>query len=451
MSQTGHAIIERREDHNSGSCVRTASEWHRLYKGKIALALKVPVTSLRDLAVWYTPGVAQPCREIAEDPQKLSEYTNLGNLIAIVTDGSRMLGLGNIGRAGLPVMEGKALLYKFLGDVDAFPICLSTQDPDEIVQATKWIASSFGGINLEDIESPKSFYVFERLRNELEIPVFYDDYQGTATVVLAALLNALKIVGKRLNSIRIAVVGAGTAALGSIRLAIEAGAKAGDIVMVDSKGIIYEGRENLDPYKAEMAKITNHARNKGGVEDALKDADAVIALSRPGTISGEMISTMADDPIVFALANPDPEILPDVAKVAGARVVATGRPDLPNMVNNSLGFPAIFRGVLDVKAKSINSEMLLSAAYEIAEFAEEQGLEEDHIVPSMMDFPLYPRVAAAVGVSAINTRLATADLSYQALKESAEDRITKYQNSLRQLIKAGFIENVPVNQGSTEL
>ncbi|MEM3017404.1 MAG: NADP-dependent malic enzyme [Candidatus Bathyarchaeia archaeon] len=418
-----------------------SSEWHRFYKGKLGVTLKVPIRSFEDFAVWYTPGVAQPCKEIARDPEEIFEYTNVGNSVAIVTDGSRVLGLGNIGRAGLPVMEGKALLFKYLGDVDAYPICLSTQDPDEIVQAVEWISPSFGGINLEDIDAPKSLRVFECLTKKLAIPVFYDDYQGTSIVVLAGLLNALKLVEKRLDQIRVAVVGAGSAAFGSTRLMIEAGVKAQSIIMVDSKGTIYEGRGDLDRYKAEMAKVTNRQGVRGGIQEAMMGADVVVALSRPGpgVITEEMVSRMADRAIVFALANPVPEILPQTAKKAGAKIVATGRSDFPNQINNSLGFPAIFRGLLDVRARGINTGMMLTAAQEISRLAEEQGLREDHIMPTMMDPNLYPRVAAAIGKAAVDSGMARVRLSYESLRDSAEQRISKYQRSLRLLESEGFL------------
>lgn len=422
-----------------------AKNLHKFYRGKLSVIPKVPVNSLEDIAVWYTPGVAQPCREIVRDQEKIFEYTSVGNLVAIVTDGSRILGLGNIGKAGLPVMEGKALLFKYLGDVDAFPICLSTQNPDEIVQATKCIAPSFGGINLEDIDAPKSFYVFERLTKELEIPVFYDDYQGTAIVVLAGLLNSLKIVGKKPSSIHLTVVGAGAAALGSTKLMIEAGVKAGNIIMVDSRGIIYAGRENLNEYKSEMAKITNRMEVRGGIRNALEGTDVVIALSKPGpgVITSDMVSSMADRAIVFALANPIPEIYPEDAKKAGAKIVATGRPDFPNQINNSIGFPAIFRGMLDVRARGINTEMMLAAAHKIAKLAEEQGLEENHIIPAMLDSSLYPQVAATVGDAAVKTGSARVKVSYKDLRENAERRISRCQMSLRLLTREGFISPPP--------
>lgn len=422
-----------------------AKMWHRFYKGKLSIIPKVPIRSLEDIAVWYTPGVAYPCKEIERNPEKIFEYTGVGNLVAVITDGSRILGLGNIGKAGLPVMESKCLLFKYFGDVDAFPICLSTQDPDEIVQATKWIAPSFGGINLEDIDTPKSFYIFKRLTKELEIPVFYDDYQGTAIVVLAAMLNSLKIVGKKLSELRLTVVGAGAAAIGSTKLLVEAGVKAGNIIMVDSKGIIFDGREDLNNHKSEMAKITNIIGARGNIYDALKGTDAVVALSRPGPgiITSDMVSSMADKAIVFALANPIPEILPEDAKKAGAKIVATGRSDFPNQVNNSIGFPAIFRGILDVRARGINTEMLLAAAHEIAKLAEEQGIKEDHILPTMMDSSLYPRVAAAVGEAAIKTGFARIKISYKELKENAECRISRSQQSIRLLAKEGFIYPPP--------
>jgi len=422
-----------------------AKMWHRFYKGKLSIIPKVSIRSLEDIAVWYTPGVAYPCIEIERNPEKIFEYTGIGNFVAVITDGSRILGLGNIGKAGLPVMESKCLLFKYFGDVDAFPICLSTQEPDEIVQATKWIASSFGGINLEDIATPKSFYIFKRLTEELEIPVFYDDYQGTAIVVLAAMLNSLNIVGKKLSELRLTVVGSGAAALGSTKLLIEAGVKAGKIIMVDSKGIIYDGREDLNNHKSEMAKITNKIGARGNICNALEGADVVVALSRPGPgiITGDMVSSMADKAIVFALANPIPEILPEDAKKAGAKIVATGRSDFPNQVNNSIGFPAIFRGILDVRARGINTEMLLAAAHEMAKLAEEQGIKEDHILPTMMDSSLYPRVAAAVGEAAIKTGFARIKISYKELKENAEYRILRSQQSIRLLAKEGFIHHPP--------
>lgn len=419
--------------------------WHRFYKGKMAIIPKVPITSLEDIAVWYTPGVAYPCREIQRNPEKLFEYTGVGNLVAIITDGSRILGLGNIGRAGLPVMEGKSILFKYFGDVDAFPICLSTQDPDEIIQAIKWIAPSFGGINLEDIDTPKSFHVFEQLTKELNIPVFYDDYQGTAIVVLAGMLNSLKIVGKKLSKLRLTVVGAGAAAIGSTKLLLDAGVKAENILMVDSKGIIFDGRQDLKNYKSKMAKMTNILGVKGNICDALKEVDAVVALSSPGPgiITGDMVSSMADDAIVFALANPIPEILPEDAKKAGAKIVATGRSDFPNQVNNSISFPALFRGILDVRARGINTEMLLAAAHEIAKLAEEQGIKEDHILPTMMDSNLYPRVAAVVGEAAVKTGFARIKKSYREIKENAEYRISRSQKSMRLLAEKGFIYPPP--------
>ncbi|MGQ9544027.1 MAG: NAD(P)-dependent malic enzyme [Candidatus Bathyarchaeia archaeon] len=420
-------------------------EWHRLYRGKVAVTLKTPITSYEDLAILYAPGVAQPCIEISEDEEKIYEYTNVGNFVAVVTDGSRVLGLGNIGRAGMPVIEAKALLFKYLGDVDAFPIILSTQEPDEIVQAVKWISQSFGGVNLEDIDAPKCFEIYDKLSKELDIPVFHDDQHGTAIVILAALVNALKLVGKRLGDLHVTMVGAGTAALASARLLIEAGVKAEGIVMVDSKGIIYEGRPGLDRYKAEMAAKTNRGMLKGGVREALKGADVVIALSKPGpgVLTGDMVSTMNDDPIVFALANPTPEILPEEAFEAGARIVATGRADYPNQINNSVCFPAVFRGLLDVRATGINTPIMLEAAREIGRFAEEQGLREDHIIPTMMDTDLYPRVAATVGVAAANSGLARVKSTYDELRMNAEIRIFRYRRSLQLLMREGIIPPPP--------
>jgi malate dehydrogenase (oxaloacetate-decarboxylating) len=390
--------------------------------------------------------VADPCREIHANKEKVFEYTNKANFIAVVTDGSRVLGLGNIGpEAGMPVMEGKSLLFKYLGDVDAFPICLGTQDPDEIIQATKWIAPTFGGINLEDIDAPKCFYIFEKLSKELEIPVFHDDQQGTAIVTLAGLLNALKFVGKKIGQIQIAQLGAGAAGIATTKLLIAAGAKPGNIIMVDSKGILIEGREDLDPYKAEVAKITNKERRTGGIAEAIKGSDVVIGLSKPGpgVISEEMVKSMASEPIVFAMANPEPEIVPDVAKKAGAKIVATGRSDYPNQINNSIGFPAIFRGMLDVRATAINTQMMLAAAYEIAKCAEEKGLREDRIIPTMAETEVYSREAAAVAGAAVDSGVARVKISFEEERENAEKRISQYKKLVTSLMRQGFIKPFP--------
>ncbi|MBS7650191.1 MAG: NADP-dependent malic enzyme [Candidatus Bathyarchaeia archaeon] len=424
---------------------KMAVEWHRFYKGKIGVTIKTPITSYEDLAILYAPGVAQPCIEIDEDKEKIYEYTNVGNFVAVITDGSRVLGLGNIGRAGMPVIEAKALLFKYLGDVDAFPIFISTQDPDEIVQAVKWISQSFGGVNLEDIDAPKCFDIYDRLSKELDIPVFHDDQHGTAIVVLAALKNALKLAGKKLKELHIVMVGAGTAALASAKLLIEAGANAEDMIIVDSKGILYQDRPDMDKYKVEMAAKTNRRMMKGSLRDALKGADVAIALSKPGpgVLTRDMISTMADKPIIFALANPTPEIPPEEALEAGAKIVATGRADYPNQINNSICFPAVFRGLLDVRARGVNTSIMLAAAYEIGRYAEEQGLSEKHILPTMMDTDLYPRVAAAVGRAAIESGVARVKHTYEDLMEMAQLRISRYRKTLHLLMKEGIIPPPP--------
>jgi len=423
-----------------------AEKWHRFYQGKLSVSLKVPVSSYQDFAVWYTPGVAEPCQKIVRNPESVYQYTNKANSVAVVTDGSRVLGLGNIGSAaGMPVMEGKALLFKYLGDVDAFPICLSTQEPDEIIQAVKWIAPGFGGVNIEDVDAPKCFYIAERLTEELDIPVFHDDQQGTAVVTLAGLLNALKLRGSKIGEVTFANLGAGAAGIAVAKLLIAAGADPGKMTLVDSKGILYKGRGSMDKWKEQMAEITNRERKTGGIEEAMKGADVVIGLSKPGpgVITEAMVRSMADDPIVFALANPWPEIYPDEARKAGARMIATGRSDFPNQINNSLGFPAIFRGLLDVGAKAVNTEMLLAAARELAACAEEKGLREDHIMPTMDEISVYAREAAAVADAAVRTGVARTKLTREEVRARAEERITKVQKLNRLMLIEGFIRPLP--------
>ncbi|MEW6230575.1 MAG: NADP-dependent malic enzyme, partial [Bacillota bacterium] len=358
------------------------------------------------------PGVAAPCKEIAQNRELVYKYTNKWNTVAVVSDGTRVLGLGDIGpEAGLPVMEGKALLFKYLGGVDAFPICLATKDPDEIISAVKWIQPSFGGVNLEDLEQPKCFYILERLREEAEIPVWHDDQQGTAAVTVAGLVNAVKLVGKDLDKVSIAMIGAGAANIRTAWMIIAAGADPGKIVMCDTRGTLHKGRTELaktHEEKWELARKTNEKNIAGQVPDAMRGADVVIALSKPGpdVIHPEWVRAMAKDPIVFACANPVPEIWPWDAAGAGAAVVATGRSDFPNQVNNSLGFPAIFRGTLDVRAKTITDEMCIAAALELAKCAEDKGLTRDYIIPTMDEWEVYPREAAAVGTKAIEQGIA---------------------------------------------
>lgn len=431
---------------------RKAPSWHAFYRGKVGLGLKCAVTSYDDFAIWYTPGVAQPCREIAAAPEKVFEYTNKGNMVAVVSDGTRVLGLGDIGpHAALPVMEGKGLLFKYLGGVDAFPITLATKDPEEIIQAVKWIAPAFGGINLEDFASPKCFYILDRLREELDIPVWHDDQQGTAAITLAGVLNALKVVGKDPQRATYAVIGVGAANIAFVRVALTYGIPAGNLLMVDSKGILHPGREDLErdkeenPYKWDYAQRTNRERRAGGIAEALVGTDVCVAASKPGpgTIKPEWVTRMAKDAIVLACANPIPEIWPWEAVEAGARIVGTGRSDFPNQINNSIGFPAIFRGTLDVFAKTISDEMAIAAAEAIAKTAEEKGLRDDYIVPSMMDLDVFVNEAVAVGLKAIEQGVARRILSEGELRRQAETMIKRARAEVEILQKAGHIASPP--------
>ncbi len=371
---------------------------HRQKKGKLEIATKVPLENRDDLSTAYTPGVAAPCMEISRDKNKIYEYTIKQNSVAVVTDGSAVLGLGNIGpEAGLPVMEGKAILFKKFGGVDAYPICVASQEVDKIVETVKMISPGFGGINLEDISAPRCFYVEERLKRELDIPVFHDDQHGTAIVVLAGLLNALNVVGKRMEEVSITISGAGAAGMAITKLLLACGA--GNIVLVDTAGAIYEGRkENMNPAKEEIAKKTNMKKIKGSIGDALKDADVLIGVSGPNTITKEMISSMNKDAIVFAMANPVPEIMPPEANAGGARIVATGRSDFPNQINNVLAFPGIFRGALDVRASDINEEMKHAAAHALAGLVAKPT--EEKIIPSPFDKGVAEAVAKAVSEAA---------------------------------------------------
>ena len=428
---------------------RLAMKYHPYYQGKIEVAAKVPVNSYDDFAIWYTPGVADPCKEIQRNPERVFDYTNKSNSVAIVTDGTRVLGLGDIGpEAGLPVMEGKSLLFKYLGGVDAYPICLGTKDPREIESAVRWLQPSFGGVNLEDISQPKCFDILDSLRADLGIPVWHDDQQGTGTVVCAGLINALKIVGRKRRDATVCMLGAGAANIAVARIIIEAGISPGNIIMVDSKGILNRQRTDLDEkFKAkwDMAVKTNKEGRTGGLAEAIKGSDVLLAMSSPGPdiIPSSLIGTMNEDAIVFACANPIPEIWPWKAKEAGARIVATGRSDFPNQVNNSIGFPAIFRGTLDVRARMISDEMCIAAAEEIARVAEEGGLDEERIIPSMSEWELFPREAAAVGVEAVKQGLARVKLSRKALQEKATAMILHARKSTELLMRRGLIKGFP--------
>jgi malate dehydrogenase (oxaloacetate-decarboxylating) len=427
-----------------------APPMHRFYEGKIQVMAKCAITSAADFAIWYTPGVATVCKEIQANKDKSFELTNRWNSVAVVSDGTRVLGLGDIGpEAAMPVMEGKGLLFKYLGGVDGFPICLKTKDPDQIVRACELIEPSFGGINLEDIEKPKCFYVLEKARERLQIPVWHDDQQGTATVILAGLMNAFKIVGKKPHNSLITLVGAGAANLRTAFVLKRWGMKTGNIILVDTKGIVHAGRKDItkdeNPWKYELAQETNAEGRIGDIAKAFEGVDAVVAASKPGpdTIKKEWISTMADDSIIFACANPIPEIWPWEAKEAGAKIVATGRSDFPNQVNNSLGFPAIFRGVLDVKAKTVTDDMCIAAANELAKYAEERGMHEEDILPRMEEWDVFPREAVACALKSIEQGVARVKLSRQELYERATAIIQNARESVKLLMKSNLIKAPP--------
>jgi malate dehydrogenase (oxaloacetate-decarboxylating) len=429
---------------------RLATPMHRFYEGKVQVMPKCAITSTDDFALWYTPGVAAPCREIQANPDKSFELTNRWNYVAVVTDGTRVLGLGNIGpEAAMPVMEGKALLFKYLGGVDAFPICLKTRNQEEVVRACELLEPSFGGINLEDIEKPKCFHVLEKAREQLQIPVWHDDQQGTATVILAGLINAFKIVGKKPRESLITLMGSGAANIRTAYVLMEWGVKPGNIIMVDTKGVIHRSRKDItreeDPWKYDLTQKTNGEGRTGDASEAFKGVDAVVAASKPGpdTIKKEWVKTMADNAVLFACANPIPEIWPWEAEAAGARIVATGRSDFPNQVNNSLGFPAIFRGVLDVKAKTVTDDMCIAAAQELARFAEERGMHEKDVLPRMEEWEVFPREAVACALKSIEQGVARVKPSKQELHERASAIIRNARESTGLLMKHGLIKPPP--------
>jgi len=423
---------------------------HRFYEGKMQVIPKCAIRSVDDFAIWYTPGVAAACRQIQANPDKSFELTNRWNYVAVVTDGTRVLGLGDIGPEGaMPVMEGKALLFKYLGGVDAFPICLRTKDPEEIVKICKALEPTFGGINLEDIEKPKCFHVLEKARAEMNIPVWHDDQQGTATVILAGLMNAFKLVGKKPKESLITLVGSGAANIRTAYVLMKWGVKPGNIILADTKGVIYKGRPDIteqeDPWKYDVTQKTNAEGRTGDIAAAFKGVDAVVAASKPGpgTIKKEWVKSMASDAIVFACANPIPEIWPWEAEEAGAKVVATGRSDFPNQVNNSMGFPAIFRGVLDVKAKTVTDDMCVAAATELANYAEERGMTERDILPHMDEWEVFPREAVACALKSIEQGVARIKPSRQELYERASAIIKNARASTELLMKHGLIKQPP--------
>jgi len=427
---------------------------HALYQGKIQVALKCPIRDIADFAYWYTPGVAAPCRAIQADPARIYELTNKSNMIAIVSDGSRVLGLGNIGpHAGLPVMEGKALLFKYLGGVDAIPICLATQDRQEFVRTVQLLEPSFGGINLEDIAQPRCFRILDELRRIMPIPVWHDDQQGTATALLAGLIGALKVVGKPFGSLKIAMIGMGAANVANFRILKAYGIDPRQVVACDTQGTLHRNRRDIENHQSEfpekwaVCQETNREAVAGGIAEALSGADVCIAFSSsgPGVIEPTWVRSMAKDAIVFACANPNPEIWPWDAKEAGARVVATGRSDFSNQVNNSLVFPGVFRGTLDSQAVTISDEMAMAAAIELAKCAEEHGLSEESIVPTMADWWLVPRVAAATAMKAQELSLARVTRSRDEYIETAMRRIQDAQQTLQVLTREGLIAPMPVD------
>jgi len=394
-----------------------ALHMHRINQGKLESKSKVSVQNAKDLSLAYSPGVAEPCKEIYEKPETVYDYTMKGNMVAVVSDGTAVLGLGNIGpAAALPVMEGKAVLFKSFAGVDAFPICLNTTDVEKIIETVKLLEPTFGGVNLEDIAAPNCFVIEERLKKETNIPVFHDDQHGTAIVTVAGLVNALKITGKKMTEIKVVANGAGAAGIAIIKLLYSYGVR--DIIMCDTKGAIYEGRpQGMNAVKDEVAKFTNRNNIHGNLEDVIKGADVFIGVSVAGALTSEMVQTMNKDAIIFAMANPVPEIMPDIAREAGARVIGTGRSDFPNQVNNVLAFPGIFRGALDVRATHINEKMKVAAVEAIASLIREDELSEDYVIPGPFDPRVAPEVASAVAKAAMETGVARLKVDPAEVKE----------------------------------
>ena len=432
-----------------------AMKLHPFYKGKIETTLKCCVRDFQDFGIWYTPGVSKPCLDIKDDPEKVYEHTNKGNTVAVISDGTRVLGLGDIGaKAGLPVMEGKSLLFRYLGGVDGFPLMIDSKDPDDICRVVKLLQPGLGGVNLEDISEPKCFRILDTLRRECEIPVWHDDQQGTACVTLAGLINALKVVGKKIADVRITFVGAGSANVAVSRMVFAYGADPARCIFVERDGILNKDRHDMEAAKDDgsgrwrYCQITNAEQRSGGIPEALKGADVCIALSTSGqdTIQKEWVASMAPDAVVFFCANPIHEMWPWDAKEAGAAVVATGRSDFPNQVNNSLGFPGIFRGALDVRARTITDEMCIAAAEELAKVAQDKGLSADHIMPTMDDWEVFPREAAAVALKAIEQGIALKkDITFEEEVAQATEIIARARGMVQDAMAAGYI---PMPEGS---
>lgn len=425
-----------------------AMRLHQFYRGKVETALKCRVRDFDDFAIWYTPGVAAPCKAIHADPDLVYQYTNKWNTVAVISDGTRVLGLGDIGpKAGLPVMEGKALLYKYLGGVDGIALTLDTKDPDEIIRTVQLLQPALGGVNLEDISQPKCFRVLDTLREICEIPVWHDDQQGTALVTLAALINALKIVRKKIDQVQIAFIGTGASNVACSRMIFAYGAKPELCYFVDSKGLLHKGRIDIEQRKAEyvdkwkLCNISNKENRVGDIAEAIKGVDVCIALSQPGPdiIRKEWVQTMAKDAIVFVCANPIPEMWPWEAKEAGAVVVATGRSDFPNQVNNSLGFPGVFRGTLDVRARTITDEMCIAAAEALAGMAESKGLHPDYILPTMEDWEVFPREAVAVAMKAQEQGVARLQISAEEEYRNASAIIKRAREMTQMMMRDGLI------------